>query len=153
MKNRLLRQNQVYFEDIVVGTTIPTLEKGPYSPMDTARFASMYGDFYPGHFDSKWAIEIDHIPKAIVHGYHLVTHMTQLLTDWISPDGFINMIKTQVRAQAFVGEKVSYKGKVEKRIAGKSEGRVECSVWGEKPDGIIVIQGKAIVSLPFQQSR
>ncbi|MEW6142338.1 MAG: MaoC/PaaZ C-terminal domain-containing protein [Chloroflexota bacterium] len=152
MKPELLRREQLLFNDVTEGTAISPLLKGPYTPVDMAKFASMYGDFYPGHYDSKWAVEIDRIPKAIVHGYQLVTHLSQLLTDWISPDGFIRKLSTQVRAQVFVGDSVTMKGIVQKKYIKDGESCLDCSVWGEKPDGTVVIQGTAVVILPDSQT-
>lgn len=152
MRQELLRRSQVFFEEVPEGYEIPPLRKGPYTPMDMAKFASMYGDFYPGHYDSKWAIEIDRIPKAIVHGYQLVTHLSQLLTDWIAPDGCLRKLSTQVRAQTFVGDTVTMKGTVEKKYRTENECCLECKVWGEKQDGTIVIQGTAVVTLPSSSS-
>jgi len=144
----LLRREQVFFNDVHEGTEIPALRKGPYTSVDTAKFASMYGDFYPGHYDSKWAIEIDRIPKAIVHGYQLVAHLSQLLTDWISPNGFLKKLSAQVRSQVFIGDSLIMKGIVQRKYHGDGENCLECNVWGEKPDGTVVINGTAIVSLP-----
>jgi len=108
----------------------------------------MYGDFYPGHYDSKWAVEIDRIPKAIVHGYQIVTHLSQLLTDWISPDGFLRKLSAQVRAQTFVGDSITFKGTVQKKYQKDAEYCIDCSVWGEKSDGTVVVQGTAVAALP-----
>lgn len=148
MSPELLKREQVFFNDVHEGTEIPELRKGPYTPVDTAKFASMYGDFYPGHYDSKWAIEIDRIPKAIVHGYQLVVHLSQLLTDWISPNGFLKKLSAQVRSQVFIGDVLIIKGIVQRKYHSDGENCLECSVWGEKPDGTVAINGTAIVSLP-----
>jgi acyl dehydratase len=150
---QILRPKQVFFEDIAEGTEIPPLHKGPYTPVDTAKFASMYGDFYPGHYDSKWAVEVDRIPGAIVHGYQIVTHLSQLLTDWISPDGFLKKLSAQVRAQTFVGESVTFRGTAKQKYQKDGECCINCSVWGEKPDGTVVVQGTAVVTLPSRTTQ
>lgn len=145
---KLLKQAQVYFEDVVVGTEIPPLRKGPYTVMDIAKFASMYGDFYPGHYDNKWAVEMDHIPGAIAHGYQVITYLGQMLTDWVSPNGWLRKLSSQVRAQTYVGDSLTFKGKVTAKRRQDGANVLECAVSGENQDGLVVVQGMATVYLP-----
>jgi len=143
-----VKTEQVFFDDIEAGSEIPPLIKGPYHVMHEAKFGAMIGDFYPGHYDHKWATERDRIPAAIVYGLQLAAHLSQLLTDWIGPNGALKKFSNQVRAQVFVGDTVTMKGKVTKKYSGDGENYLECEVWGEKQDGTVVIQGAATVSLP-----
>ncbi len=145
---QIMKREQIFFDDIEVGNEIPPLTKGPYSLMTMAKFAAMNGDFYPGHYDNKWAIEMDRLPAAIVHGMQVTTYLSQLLTDWIGPNGALKKFATQVRAQTFVGDTLTMKGEVTKKYTKDSENYLECKVWGKKQDGTVVIQGSATVTLP-----
>ncbi len=146
-------KKQVFFEDVEVGTSLPPLVKGPYTVMMMAKYASMYGDFYPAHYDTKWATELDRIPTAVAHGYQVVTFSSQLVTDWMSPDGFLKKLSTQVRTQTYVGDVLTYKGEVTKKYVKDGENIVECSVSAEKQDGTLVLQGIAIVALPARAGK
>ena len=145
---QILKREQIFFDDIEVGSDITPLTKEPCTLMSMAKFAAMNGDFYPGHYDNKWAIEMDRLPSAIVHGMQITTYLSQLLTDWIGPDGALKKFASQVRAQTFVGDTLTMKGKVTKEYTRDSESYLECEVWGEKQDGTVVIQGSATVTLP-----
>lgn len=145
---QIMKREQIFLDDIEVGGEIPPLTKGPCTVMTMAKFAAMNGDFYPGHYDSKWAIEMDRLPSAIVHGMQVTTYLSQLLTDWIGPDGALKKFASQVRAQTFVGDTLTMKGKVTKKYTRDSESYLECEVWSEKQDGTVVIQGSATVTLP-----
>ena len=145
---QIMTREQIFLDDIEVGGEIPPLTKGPCTVMTMAKFAAMNGDFYPGHYDSKWAIEMDRLPSAIVHGMQVTTYLSQLLTDWIGPDGALKKFASQVRAHTFVGDTLTMKGKVTKKYTRDSESYLECEVWGEKQDGTVVIQGSATVTLP-----
>ena len=145
---QILKREQIFFDDIGIGSDITPLTKEPCTLMTMAKFAAMNGDFYPGHYDNKWAIEMDRLPSAIVHGMQVTTYLSQLLTDWIGPDGALKKFASQVRAQTFVGDTLTMKGKVTKKYTSDSESYLECEVWGEKQDGTVVIQGSATVTLP-----
>ena len=145
---QIMKREQIFFDDIEVGSEIIPLTKGPIAVMTMSKFAAMNGDFYPGHYDSKWAIEMDRLPAAIVHGMQVTTYMSQLLTDWIGPNGTLRRFASQVRAQTFIGDSLTMKGRVTKRYTRDSENYLDCEVWGEKQDGTVVIQGSATVTLP-----
>lgn len=145
---QIMKREQVFFDDIEVGGEIPSLTKGAYTLMTMAKFAAMNGDFYPAHYDNKWAIEMDRLPAAIVHGMQVTTYLSQLLTDWIGPNGALKKYASQVRAQTFVGDTLTMKGRVTKKYAKDGENYLECEVWGEKQDGTVVIQGSATATLP-----
>jgi len=145
---QIMKREQIFFDDIEVGSEIPPLTKGPITVMTMAKFAAMNGDFYPAHYDNKWAMEMDRLPTAIVHGMQVTTYLSQLLTDWIGPNGALRKFTSEVRAQTFVGDTLTMKGKVTKKYTKDSEHYLECKVWGEKQDGTVVIQGSATVTLP-----
>jgi len=145
---QIMKREQVFFDDIEVGSEIPPLTKDPCTLMIMSKFAAMNGDFYPAHYDNKWAMEIDRLPAAIVHGMQVTTYLSQLLTDWIAPNGALKKFSSQVRAQTFVGDALTMKGRVTKKYTKDSENYLECQVWGEKQDGTVVIQGSAAVTLP-----
>jgi acyl dehydratase len=143
-----MKKEQIFYDDIGVGSEIPPLIKGPYELMTMAKFAAMNGDFYPAHYDNKWAVEIERLPAAIVHGMQITTYLSQLVTDWIGPDGVLKRYASQVRAQTFVGDTLTIKGEVTGKHIKDGENYLECRIWGEKQDGTAVIQGTATVILP-----
>ena len=147
-KPQLLRREQVFFDDVEAGFEIPSLTKGPITVMDMAKFASMNGDFSPVHYDNKFAVEVRGFPAAIVHGLQVITYLSQLLTDWIGPDGTLKKFASQVRTPMLAGDTLTMKGKVNKKYTRDSENYLECEVWGEKQDGTLVIKGVAMVTLP-----
>ena len=147
-KIQVVKREQVFFDDIGLGIEIPPLVKGPIRVIDMAKFASMNGDFYPGHYDNKWAMEVDRLPAAVIHGMQVITYLSQLLTDWIGPNGALKKFAGQVRAPTFVGDTITMKGRVTKKYAKDSENYLECELWGDKQDGTVIVKGLATVTLP-----
>jgi acyl dehydratase len=143
-----MKREQIFFDNIEVGSKIPPLIKGPYALMTMAKFAAMNGDFYPAHYDNKWAVEIERLPAAIVHGMQITTYLSQLVTDWIGPNGILKKYASQVRAQTFVGDTLTMEGEVTGKYTKDGDNYLECRLWGEKQDGTVVIQGTATVTMP-----
>lgn len=147
-KIQLLRREQVFFDDVELDIEIPPLAKGPITMMDMAKFASINGDFSPVHYDNKFAIEVRGFPAAIVHGLQVITYLSQLLTDWVGPNGALKKFASQVRVPTLAGDTLIMKGKVIKKYTKDSGNYLECEVWGEKQDGTVVVNGSATVTLP-----
>jgi len=142
------QKGQVFFDDVAAGSEIPPAVKGPYMVMDLAKFGAMTGDFYPTHYDHKWATEKDRVPAAVVYGLQVVTHLSQLLTDWIGPNGALKRYTNRVRAPVYVGDTLTMTGRVTAKYTRDGENRVECELRGENQDGTVVIEGSATVTLP-----
>ncbi len=147
-KIQLLRRKQVFFDDVDLGIEISPLAKGPITMMDMAKFAAENGDFSPVHYDNKFAMEVRGFPAAIVHGLQVVTYLSQLLTDWIGPNGALKKFASQVRVPTLAGDTLTMKGKVTRKYTRENENYLECEVWGEKQDGTLVVKGSATVTLP-----
>jgi len=143
----IMRRDQAFLDDVEVGSEIPP-HTVSFNVVKMAMFAAVSGDFYPSHYDNKWAIDKSHHPAATVHGLHVTTHLSQLLTNWIAPDGALKSFSSRVQTQTFDGDTVTMKGRVSKKYTKDSENYLECEIWGEKQDGTVVITGSATVTLP-----
>jgi len=143
----IMRRDQIFFDDVAVGNEIPP-HTVSFNVVKMALFAAVSGDFYPSHYDNKWAIDKSHHPAATVHGLHVTTHLSQLLTNWVAPDGALKSFSSQVQAQTFDGDTVTMKGRVSKKYTKDGENYLECEIWGEKQDGTMVVIGSATVTLP-----
>jgi acyl dehydratase len=143
----IMRRDQAFLDDVEAGSEIPP-HTVSFNVVKMAMFAAVSGDFYPSHYDNKWAIDKSHHPAATVHGLHVTTHLSQLLTNWIAPDGALKSFSSRVQTQTFDGDTVTMKGRVSKKYTKDSENYLECEIWGEKQDGTVVVTGSATVTLP-----
>ena len=142
------KKGQVFFEDVEVGSEIPPLVKAPYMVMNLAKFGAMVGDFYPTHYDHKWATEKDRVPAVVVYGLQIASHLCQLLTDWIEPNGVLKKYTNRVTTQVYVGDTLTMKGRVIEKYTKDGENYVECELWGEKQDSTRAVVGSGTVMLP-----
>jgi len=151
IEQEIYRPEVKYFEDVSVGEKLGPLVKGPYDVMQAAKFSSMNGDYYPGHYDTGWATGKDRTPNVVAHGLQITTYMSQLVTDWMGRDGFLSRYSSQVRAQTYVGDVLNFHGEVTEKSAEKGEYRVSLKLWGDKEDGTRVIDGSAVVLLTSRE--
>jgi len=148
----LYRPAVKYFEDVASDEKLGPLVKGPYTVMDAAKFSSMNGDYYPGHYDTGWATVKDRTPNVVAHGLQITTFLSQLVTDWMGRDGFLSRYTSQVRSQTYVGDTLNFQGEVTEKSEENGEFRVSIKVWGEKQDGTRVIDGSAAVLLTSREN-
>jgi acyl dehydratase len=141
------RFKQVYFEDVKVGDELPS-HVVSFNVVKMAMFASVSGDFFPSHYDNKWAIEKSGHPAAIAHGLHVSCHLSQLLTNWIGPKGMLKRFSSENRGLTLDGDTVTMRGMVIKKYNQGGENLVECNIWGETQDGRLIISGSAVAILP-----
>jgi acyl dehydratase len=139
----------VYFENTAAGQSLPPLIKGPYTVATMAKFAAVSADFYPSHYDNKWATERSKHKGALAHGLQVTTFLSQLVTDWMGPYGMLKKFSAENRRPTFDGDTLTFHGKISRREAGERDGLVELDLWGENQDGVKVITGKATVLLPL----
>ncbi len=140
---------QPFYEDVSAGDALPTLHKGPYTVMAAAKFSALNGDYYPGHYDHAWSVEKDFVKSGVVaHGLQITTYLSQVLTDWYGPEGFLRRFASRVRTQTYAGESLVLQGRVSDKYVEGAQHLVACEVWGDKPDGSRVIEGTAVVRLP-----
>ena len=137
---------QLYYEDVEVGSELPTLVKHP-TPMQLAMWAGASGDFNPIHYDKDYALE-QGLPGIIVHGPLIAAFLAQLITEWIGEEGTFKKLKTSKRGMMLPREDLLLKGKVTKKYVENGENYVECEIWAENPRGERPVPGMAVVTLP-----
>ena len=137
---------QVYYEDIEVGSEIPALVKYP-TTMQLVKYAGASGDYYQIHYDKDFAIASG-LPGIIVHGWLALSFLSQMITDWLGKEGNLLKLSGSYRGMNKVHEDIICNGKVTKKYeeGGKNLARVE--IWAENPEGDKTVTGTAIVALP-----
>ena len=138
--------DQVYWEDIEVGTEIPSLEKRP-TPQQLVRWAGASGDFYQIHYDKDFALS-NNLPGIIVHGALKSAWLGQLLGDWVGTSGTIKKYGCTYRGMDVPGDILTCKGTVVKKYVEGDEHLVELDIWLEDGKGDKTTPGKAVVALP-----
>ena len=144
---RTTKREQVFYEDVAVGEKIPPLTK-KYNLMKMTAFSLVHGDFSPAHFDHKFAQENFHAPAPFAYGFQVTVYCSQLITDWISPNGVLKKFRSETRTPTYPYDTLEIGGKVTKKYLEGGEHYVDCEIWAEKQDGALAARGSATVTLP-----
>lgn len=153
----MTERKQLYWEDVEVGSQIPTLPKIATTMM-LVKWAGASGDFNPHHYD-------DQSPMAmatggiIVHGALKRQWLIQLVTDWIGGEGRLKRFSCQYRRLDFPrrmanftdpmeGETWLCKGTVTNKYVEDKQHLVDCEIWVENGQGDKTVPGTATVVLP-----
>ncbi len=137
---------QLYYEDLVVGSEITPLVKQP-TTRQLVMWAGASGDYYPIHYDKDFA-QSKGLPGVIVHGQLIGCFLGQLMTDWMGEQGNLRKLTCSYKSVNFPGEALICKGKVNKKYIEDGEHYIECNLWVENAKGEKTISGKALVTLP-----
>lgn len=141
---------QIYYEDIVVGSEIPPLVKQP-TTRQLVMWAMTSDDYNPIHYDKDFAHSRG-LPGVVVQGQLAYSFVGQLLTDWMEDGGTLRRLACSYKGMNFPGEPLICRGKVTNKYIKGGEYCVECSVWVENKQGDKTVSGRAIVILPSRTS-
>ena len=137
---------QLYYENIVVGSEITPLLKQP-TTRQLVMWAGTSGDYYAIHYDKDFA-QSKGLPGVIVHGQLVGCFLGQLMTDWMGEQGSLRKLTCSYKSVNFPGEALICKGKVSKKYIEDGEHYVECNLWVENTNGEKTVSGKAVIIMP-----
>jgi acyl dehydratase len=149
---RSTKKDTLFFDDVTVGDEIPKLVKR-YTLQKIAVFASVHGDWCPGHYDYKWAQEKFNQPAPFAYGLQITAHCSQVLTDWMGPYGALKMFKSRTLTPVYPEDTLTIMARVSKKYVEKGDGFVECEVWAENQDCKIAARASGKVLLPLKDNR
>lgn len=98
------------FEDVAVGTEIPTLAK-VVTRDDVKAYADASGDQNPLHQDDAFARAVG-FPGVIAHGMFTMAHLASCLVDWLGDPAALKRLRVQFRAPVFLGDTIVARGVV-----------------------------------------
>jgi len=147
---KLLKPEQIFFEDVKVGTEIPPLVKTPYNLGKMARGAAAHADFYAGRFDYKTANDRFKVGRPFAYELQLATYLSRPMTNWIGPNGMLKKFKSRTVNNIFDKDIVTCRGIVVRKYMVDQEGYLDCEVLAEVQNGTVVAKGTATVILPHK---
>ncbi len=125
-----------------VGTSLPTLIKGPITKMDLVKYSGASGDFNPIHTIEEFAEQAG-LGGIIAHGMLSMAYVGQVVTDFAGTDADLIDFGVRFRAMVRPGDKVICKGTISK-VEEKEDGEyVYLQVVAETESSQVVIKGNA----------
>jgi acyl dehydratase len=150
---------QVFWEDVEVGSEVPPLPKVATSQM-LVKWAGAVMDWSPLHWDDFFCAN-QGVETRIIHGELKRAWLVQLMTDWIGEQGILRKIACQYRAldhprpmktptEPVEGETWWCRGKVSAKYVEGDEHCIDCEIWVENGKGEVTTPGAATVVLPIR---
>jgi acyl dehydratase len=136
----------VYYEDIEVGSELPSLVKYP-TTMQLVKFAGASGDYYQIHYDKDFALA-NGLPGVIVHGWLALSFLGQMVTDWLGDKGTLLKLDGSYKGMNKVHEEIFCYGRIKRKYEQDGKALVQIEIWAENPQGDKTVTGSATVTLP-----
>ena len=143
-----MTRQQVYFDDVQVGTAIPEVQKGPMTVSHIMRWSASMENWHRIHYDKAYAVEHDKLQNVVVNGSWKQHVLMQLVKDWAGLQGWAWKVAFQYRDMDFPGDLITAWGKVTKKYEQKGLGYVELEIGLKNSRGIESTKGTAVVVLP-----
>ncbi len=137
---------QIYYEDVDVGSEIPSLVKKP-TTRQLVMWAGAAGDYNPIHYDKDFALNRG-LPGVVVHGQLAGCFLGQLVTDWVGEGGSLKKLTLGYKGMNFPGETLTCNGVVTKKYIEDGDHCLVLSLWAENLRGEKTVTGTAVVTLP-----
>ena len=138
------------FEEIEIGTTLPRLEKGPFTTAHLMRWSAAMENWHRIHYDQPFTLAHEKLPGLLINGSLKQQFVVQLLKDWAGLNGWVWKVSFQFRAMNLVGETLWVWARVTGKRAGSGYGLVDLDIGIVNDKGIESTPGKATVAVPYR---
>jgi acyl dehydratase len=140
-------------DDVTVGGELPSLVRGPLSPMHLMRFSAAIENWHRIHYDHDFATAHDGLPDLVVSGSWKQHFVAQMVRRWAGDAGWMSQLGLQYRRVNVVGETLTAWGRVADVESGDEFGLVRLDVGILNQNGDESSQGQALVALPLAMGR
>ena len=131
------------FDEIAVGTELPSFTAPPLSRLTLALYAGASGDHNPIHVDLDFARQAG-MPDVFAHGMLSMAYLGRLLTNWV-PQQAIRSFSVRFAAITHVGDEIACTGKVVEKDDATRTVRVELQTRNQA--GETKLSGDALIAL------
>ena len=132
------------YSEIKVGNEIPSLSQ-KVTILQTVMYCAVTWDFARQHYDREYAQNLG-FTQPVVDPQMYGAFFARMLTDWISLSGNLKNLELQYRKPGFLGDTLTYKGKVVKKYIKDGKKYLDCDLFVENENGEHLVEGSAAVS-------
>lgn len=133
------------YDNIKVGDEVPSLTT-KITRVQMVMYCAITWDFSRYHYDAEFVQNLG-FPKPVVDPQMHGGFLARMLTDWISGSGKIRKLSLRYRAPCFLGDSVTYGGKVANKYAKNGEKYVDCDLVVANEKGEHLVEGAAVISV------
>ena len=138
----------IYFDDVVVGDSIPTREFGPLTIVDTVRWAGLQENWQHLHYDRDHVRAHNGLRTFIASGAYRQVLLMRMLTDWIGPRGRLKKISVRHTYSTFEGDMMRFSARIVEKSSDPSDSWIACDLDGSNQDDKQILAGRCMLILP-----
>lgn len=176
-KEEIRGSNPRFWEDVEVGTPLPTMVKGPMTVTGFIAYVQGWGGLYvrankiaykminqhPGlgipnrfgvpdcpervHWEEEFALKVG-APGAYDYGPERCSWMSHMITNWIGDDGQLHKLTSEVRRHNPEGDIVYLNGEVTGKYQENGRNYVAFNIIATNQDDELSARGTAVAQLP-----
>ncbi len=176
-KEEIRGSNKRFWEDVEVGTQLPTMVKGPMTVTGFIAYVQGWGGLYvranklaykminqhPGlgipnrfgvpdcpervHWEEEFALKVG-APGAYDYGPERCSWMSHMITNWIGDDGQLHKLTSEVRRHNPEGDIVYLNGEVTGKYQENGRNYVAFNIIATNQDDELSARGTAVAQLP-----
>ncbi len=135
----------LYFDDIVVGSQMPSLTTTPLTETQLVRYSGASGDFNPIHTVHHVAEQAG-LGGVITHGMLVMGLVGRAITDWVGVAP-LRQFKVRFVGISKPGHIITVKGTVVEKMVVDGEHRMRCELSADDQHGHQKINGSFVVAL------
>ncbi len=141
------------FEDLPVGTRLPSLVKGPMSPVHIMRWSAAVENFHRIHYDHRFATEHDKLPDVLVNGSWKQHVLVQLMKDGLGRDGWLWKLQFRYKMMDVAWDTLTASAEVIDRREIDGLGFVRCRIGLTNQRDEVSTEGQAVGVVKLRDGR
>ncbi len=144
-----MTHKEVTFEEVTVGTNIPSLVKRP-TTVSLFMFGAVTWITHRIHFDYNFARSRG-LHDVVVHGPLQAGYLIQMITEWLGESGTLRKLSYRHHMPAFPGDVLTCTGVVKDKRAEDGKGCLEVELLIKNQHDERVSSGTATVHVPMKR--
>jgi acyl dehydratase len=144
---------QIFFDDVAVGDTIPPREYGPLTIVDTVRWAGLQENWQHLHYDRDHVRQHNGLRTFIASGAYRQALLIRMLTDWVGPRGWLQKLSVRHTYSTFEGDMMRFSARIAEKSSDSSDPWVACELAGTNQENKHILTGRSILRLPSQKQQ
>lgn len=138
--------HELYFEDVNVGDSIPTIEKAPVTKDQLWRYGGASGDFNPLHMDDEWG-QMAGLGGRIAHGMLIMGFVGQAITAYV-PKKYLRKFSVRFGGMTKLNDVITITGTIKDKRTENGENMITGEVTAIDQNGDTKVSGTFDASLP-----
>jgi hydroxyacyl-ACP dehydratase HTD2-like protein with hotdog domain len=143
--------NQIYYEDVVEGQEIATLEK-KVTTVNILMYLSTVWLMDRIHFDHPFATQRRGLPNVVAPGNMAGDYYAEFLTSWAGEKGELRKLSIQFRSFMLPDDVLVCGGKITNKYTSEGKGFVELELSLKNQSDVNCVPGKGLVELPLRET-